>query len=87
MDASDDAASARRCGARVDGRISNLDIRPPAAEASAGFRRIPKVVLLQNIHTFVLFAHTVLYVVLYVVLYKSSIAIANNDAAGVVLSV
>ena len=83
MDASDDAASARRCGARVDGRISNLDIRPPAAEASAGFRRIPKVVLLQNIHTFVLFAHTVLYVVLY----KSSIAIANNDAAGVVLSV
>ena len=55
MDASDDAASARRCGARVDGRISNLDIRPPAAEASAGFRRIPKVVLLQNIHTFVVY--------------------------------
>ena len=77
MDASDDAASARRCGARVDGRISNLDIRPPAAEASAGFRRIPKVVLLQNI---TICAYST-------VLYKSSIAIANNDAAGVVLSV
>jgi hypothetical protein len=80
MDASDDAASARRCGARVDGRISNLDIRPPAAEASAGFRRIPKVVLLQNIHTICAYSTVV-------VLYKSSIAIANNDAAGVVLSV
>ena len=78
MDASDDAASARRCGARVDGRISNLDSRPPAAEASAGFRRIPKVVLLQNIHTICAYS---------TVLYKSSIAIANNDAAGVVLSV
>ena len=86
MDASDDAASARRCGARVDGRISNLDIRPPAAEASAGFRRIPKVVLLQNIHTVPSYYLRIQYNYC-TVLYKSSIAIANNDAAGVVLSV